>query len=321
METSGISLLKGKMTLPTVGSGAAWAIGAAIVLGTALAKAPFDAAAGASLPPYILFYPAVVVIALLGGPRVGLAAAISTLLVAWYFFLPTYYSFAVANRPTGFTLAVYAFTSAFLAWVVGVARLAFDASIANEAQRDYVARESVHRIKNLIAVVQAISAKVSREASSFEEYRSTLSTRLSALAIAQGVLVRRDWQDVEIHELIDSALAPFLPNPGLHLEGGPAATVPAQHVNGLCMALYELCTNAMKYGALRQGKGPVNLSWRRDGDDCVLEWREQSPTGDHGESFGTQLIRSAFSRDPSTKVAYDVAEDRVQASFRWRCAG
>lgn len=320
MAKSGISARKAKMALPEVGSRRALLIGVAIVLVAAVAKLPLDGVAGAPLPPYILFYPSVVVVAMVGGPRVGLAAAAATVLIAWFYFLPSYNSFAVSDRRTAISLLIYVVTSAFLAWTVGVSRLAFDASAASQAQRDYVARESVHRIKNLIAVIQAISAKVAREAPSYEDYRSMLSSRLSALAIAQGVLVRRDWQDVEIHELIDSTLAPFLPNPGLRLDGGPAATVPAQHVNGLCMALYELCTNAMKYGALADGRGPVKLSWRREGDDCVLEWWEETPTSEHGESFGTQLIRSAFSRDPTTNVAYKVEDDRVHASFRWRCS-
>jgi two-component sensor histidine kinase len=296
-----------------------WAAGAVLVVAASVAKLSLDAGAGQPVAPYVTFYPAVVIIALLGGPRVGLGAALTTLLVAWFFFLPDPNSFAIPDRSTAITLAIYFVTSIFLGLAVGFARLGFDAAVASEARRGHTARESVHRIKNLIAVIQAISTKIRREAKSYDDYISIFSQRLSALALAQGVLVRTDWQDVEVKELVESALAPFRPNPGLHISEGPPAKVPARYVGGLCMALYELCTNAMKYGALAEGRGPVNMSWRLEGDDCVLEWFEDTPITEHGESFGTQLIRSALAVDQATKVDYEVADNRVHALFRWRC--
>jgi two-component sensor histidine kinase len=319
MTEAWLSLFRRLCARFAMGSARAWAASAALLVAAFAAKLALDALAGEPLPPYIIFYPAVVLTALIGGPRVGLAAAAASLIIAWYVFLPVPYSFTVADRATALSLEIFAVTGALLAFAAGFARVAYDAAFASEARRAHSARESVHRIKNLIAVVQAISAKVGREAVSYDDYVAIFSQRLAALALAQDVLVRSDWQDVEVKQLVESALAPFLPNPGLRVEFGPPAQVPARYVGGLCMALYELCTNAMKYGALADGRGPVTMAWRLDGDACVLEWDERTATREHGENFGTQLIRSALGRDPATEVSYEVGGDRVVAVFRWPC--
>lgn len=305
--------------LPRAGSVAAFTMAAAIVAVATIIKFPLDAWAGEPLPPFITYYPALVLAALCGGLRVGFATAAATLLLAWYIWLPTPFSFVIAGARTPLTLAIYALSSALLAWAVGLARLTLDDVAANEAERSLSARESVHRIKNLIAVVQALNAKISREVKTTDEFRDVLSQRLDALGAAQNALIREDWNDVELSELIKGALAPFLANPGLVLKAGPDIVVPARFVNGLCLALYELCTNAMKYGALANGEGPVALSWRRENGKCVLEWRETRKSGAQVENsgFGSMLIKTALARDPNTRVEYEFTQAEVVAIFRW----
>ena len=314
-----ITWLRHSVFWPAVNSPTAWVFAATIVVIAGLAMPLLADLAGESLPPYITFYPAVVIAALVGGPIVGVVTGILTLLIAWWFFVPDYGSFVISGSSTPLILIIYCLTSTFLGWTVGQARLALDAAVASEAKRTYAARESVHRIKNLLAVVQAISLKVFREVTSKEQYRDVLSDRLAALSIAQDVLVQHDWQDASLNTVIDSALAPFLPNPGLSLSRGPDAIVPADHVSGLCMALYELATNAMKYGALAEGRGPVALRWNVKDGNVVLEWDEKTPTDpNHVESFGAKLIHSALSNDPTTSVCYRLCSEGVYARFEWK---
>jgi two-component sensor histidine kinase len=297
---------------PVTDSPPAWLLAAVLVIAAAFLKPLLERLGGEPLPPYITFYPIVVLAALGGGPVVGVTTALVTLAVAWFFFQSAQFTFMLAA-------IVYACTSVFLGWTVGQARLALDAARAARAEQQYAARESVHRIKNLIAVVQAIVNKVFREVETTADYREVLRARLQGLDIAQQVLVQREWQDVPLNTLIDSALAPFLPNPGLTLRRGPNAVIPAACVSGLSMALYELCTNAMKYGALAEGRGPVLLSWAMDGGEVVLEWDEKTPTDPrHSESFGAALIRAALSGEPAAHVEYRVDPDCVYACFRWR---
>jgi two-component sensor histidine kinase len=308
--------------LPRTDSVAAYLTATGIVAFATLIKFPLDDWAGEPLPPYITFYPAVVIASLCGGPRVGFATATTALLLAWYIWLPDFFSFAVTGARTPLTLGIFAFSAALLAWVVGLARLVLDQVVANEAERAMSARESVHRIKNLIAVVQALAAKIAREVTTPEEYKQVISKRLEALGAAQNVLVREDWSDANLKHLIESALAPFLPNPGLTVKAGPEMVVPARHVNGVCLALYELSTNAMKYGALSDGEGPVVLSWRCESDECVLEWREarKQTVETEGSGFGSVLIKTALSNAPNTHVDYEFTPNEVLAVFRWPTA-
>jgi len=305
--------------LPHADSFVAYAAAAALIVFATLFKFQLDRWAGEPLPPYITYYPMVAVAALFGGPRVGYAAAATTLLLSWYLWFPVLNSFQLAGARTPLTMAIYAVNATFLAWVVGLARRMLDQVAASEAERTRAARESVHRIKNLIAVVQALVEKISGEAETLEQFRDLLRQRLTALDRAQDVLVRQDWHDVALNDVIEGALAPFLPNPGLKVISGPDVTVPARYVNGLCLALYELSTNGMKYGALAKGEGPVTLSWRTENGACVLEWREARKGGAQVENsgFGTMLIKTALSRDTRTRVDYEFRQSEVVARFRW----
>jgi two-component sensor histidine kinase len=256
---------------PEPGAPLAWVVAANLVLAAIVLRLLLEKLGGGPLPAYITFYPAVVLAALVGGPSVGVTCGLVTLAVAWLFLQPV-------PSTTVTAAAIYACTSVFLGWVVGNARLTFDVANASRTEQEYAARESVHRIKNLLAVVQAIIRKVFREVETAEQYRDILSERMRGLEISQRILVEQNWQDARVGALIDSALAPFLPNPGLKLRRGPEATIPAECVRGLSMALYELCTNAMKYGALAEGRGPVSLTWKIEGARVVLDWEEETAT-------------------------------------------
>ncbi|HET9230664.1 MAG TPA: sensor histidine kinase [Vitreimonas sp.] len=319
MASDSNALVGLQRALPRANSFGAYLTAAAIVAVATLIKFPLDTLAGELLPPYITYYPALVLASLCGGPRIGFVTAAATLLLAWYIWLPVQYTFEIAGTRTPLTIGIYAVSSAMLAWVIGLARLILDQVVVNEAERALSARESVHRIKNVIAVVQALAAKISREVSTPEEYRQVFSKRLDALGAAQNVLIREDWSDADLKQVIESALAPFIPNPGLAVKGGPDMVVPARHVNGLCLALYELSTNAMKYGALADGEGPVTLAWRCENDDCVLEWRESRKRVAAAESsgFGSVLIKTALSNAPGTDVNYEFTPREVVAVFRW----
>lgn len=302
---------------PRPDSTVAWVVSAGLVLAGFVAKPLLDMAVGERLPPFITFYASVTISALLGGPRIGLVVTGVTVLLTWYFFMPPYGSFAV-TPPKVASILIYLVLSGFIAWIVGKSRLARDSLVDSEIRRDRVVRESVHRIKNLIAVVQAIASKLAREVDTVAQYKDMLSARLVALGSAQDILVQTGWSDVGLADLVTTALAPFLPNPGLEVRFGPDVKVPARHVGGLSMALYELCTNSMKYGALAEGAGPVVLVWHQDADAVMLEWSEISPGPTaHDEGLGTQLIRYALGNDRVCRVHYTIEGQKITAMFRW----
>jgi len=308
----GLLLLRGRAALAT---------SLLVFLAAGILKPLLDAAAGDYLPPFVTFYPAVVVISLISGRRLGFIAVAAAVVISWYFWIPPYHSFKVLALGPLLGIVTFAIFGALLSVIAGVTRVLLEEHAAYAAERTRMARESVHRIKNLIAVVHAISTKVARQTDGMPEYNAKFFSRLAALGVAQDVLIRTEWEDVHLNEIIETSLAPFRPNPALDVDPGPDVMVPARYVSGVSVALYELATNAMKYGALLARLGSVTLTWRASADSGTLIWREvaggpkQTPTDIPG--FGTTLIQNALGHATGTRVRYEVTDTGVIAEFEW----
>lgn len=305
--------------LPSAGSLPAFLF-AAIVVGVAiLLRVGMDELTDEPLPPYITLYPAIVIAAFAGGVRVGFFAVAASGLAAWLLWIGPAQAGAI-NAVRVITGALYLFTAIVTIFVGGLARMLLDQSHANEEIRARSARESVHRIKNLLAVTQSISRKIAAQAPDVKTYRDQLDLRLRSLAIAQDVLLKRDWAEVRLRDLVHSTLGPFLPNPRLEPRLQDDAPVPSAAVASLSMALYELATNSMKYGALASPDGLVRLESRTHEDTITLDWREVGLA--HvavGESagLGSALVRSALSAVEGGTVLYDISPESVSCVFQW----
>lgn len=167
-----------------------------------------------------------------------------------------------------------------------------------EARQALLAREVDHRAKNALAVVQA-ALRLTRAANPAEFVRS-VEGRIAALARAQTMLAQRRWEGAELRTLLEGELAPFLnetsqSGPRARLSG-PPVMVPARATQPLGMALHELATNALKYGALSAPGGALTVSWRLDPVKRLLHltWQESggprltAPPGRRG--FGSRVI-------------------------------
>jgi two-component sensor histidine kinase len=124
-------------------------------------------------------------------------------------------------------------------------------------------------------------------------------------AIADDVLTREKWEGAELSAIIDQALAPFRdPGHDRFLVSGPALRLSPRMALDLAMALHELATNAVKYGALSNASGTVGLTWEVDRTGMPprlkLRWQERGgpsvgPPGRRG--FGTRLIERSLAQD------------------------
>lgn len=139
-------------------------------------------------------------------------------------------------------------------------------------------KESVHRTRNVITVVQAVAMRTLSGAEGLEDAAEALNGRLDAMGAAQGLLLAEGAEGAAIQELLTRQLAPFvsIDDPRLSIEG-PDVTLKTRAAEALGMAIHELATNAAKYGALSQEKSRITIVWMRRSDGSVaFEWSEQS---------------------------------------------
>lgn len=185
--------------------------------------------------------------------------------------------------------------------------------LAEERQRLLV-NELNHRVKNSLAVVQAIARQTLRDGRDMTEAREALTARLLALAGAHDVLIHENLAGADLAEVIERAVLAQLDRPERVRLAGPPVGMPAHTVLSLSLALHELATNALKYGALSIAAGRVNLSWRvAEGDGARLlhlRWVEcdgppvAPPTR---KGFGSRLIERSLAADlgGAVRLAYE----------------
>lgn len=160
-------------------------------------------------------------------------------------------------------------------------------------------RELVHRSKNLLAVVQAMSRQTAARAPSVEEFQRKFSARLQALSMAHDLLVSQDWRGASMRELVRAQLAYCMDVPkddvGEHASlEGPKIMLKPEAAQNLGLALHELATNALSYGALSRPDGRVSLKWGFEDDRLNVEWRESGGPAlamPPSEGFGHKVLR------------------------------
>jgi two-component sensor histidine kinase len=174
-----------------------------------------------------------------------------------------------------------------------------------EAHQQLLINELNHRVKNTLATVQSIASQTLRNAESKEEARLALEARLFALSRAHDVLTRENWESAGLREIVVEALAPYRHEREnrLHVQGADVRLAPRMAL-AVAMALQELATNAVKYGALSNTDGQVHLTWSVEttdtGERLHLRWGESGgppvvPPKRRG--FGTRLIERSLALD------------------------
>jgi two-component system, chemotaxis family, CheB/CheR fusion protein len=187
--------------------------------------------------------------------------------------------------------------------IVGASKIARDITERRRAQeqQQLLIAEIKHRIKNTLATVQSIAVQTLRSASS--EERQAFIGRLHALAGAHDLVTLESWDRATVHDVVCRSLEAFRET---HRErfliGGPRDLwLNASKSLLLALGLYELGTNAVKYGALSNGSGTVCVEWELSQDDqgdrLKLSWRERGgppvrPPEHKG--FGSHLLERAL---------------------------
>ncbi len=160
-----------------------------------------------------------------------------------------------------------------------------------------VLRELAHRSKNLLAVIQGIARQTAESAASTQQFVSRFNGRIFSLSRAHDVLTDADWRGARIFDLVRSQIALYaesrLSAVTLDGENGFLRPNAAQYVG---LALHELTTNALKYGALSRNDGRIAVRFDKDGSAGAayrFSWIEESSAEIReppGRSFGLIML-------------------------------
>jgi two-component sensor histidine kinase len=179
-----------------------------------------------------------------------------------------------------------------------------------------------HRVKNTLATVQSIVFQTLRNAASPAEANAAIERRLIGLSGAHDVLTRENWEGADLGEIVAQAIDPFRIQERDRFDcSGPAVRVAPRMALAFAMALQELATNAVKYGALSNETGRVDLSWSVDRERTPpvlhLRWRERggpsvAPPARRG--FGTRLIERSLAYELNGRVRIAFAPEGVECT-------
>jgi PAS domain S-box-containing protein len=194
---------------------------------------------------------------------------------------------------------------------------------AAEDHIQFLMHEISHRSKNLLMVIQSIARRTARSAGTMEDFESRFERRLQGLAASHDVLVSKNWQGAPLAELVRQQLVPFVEVQSSRFElAGPDTIVTAEAAQTIGLAIHELATNAIKYGALSEPSGGVSISWALGKNagaspQLLLTWTERGgppvlPPSRKG--FGHVVIGEMVERSLNGRVTMEFAVEGLKWS-------
>jgi PAS domain S-box-containing protein len=185
-----------------------------------------------------------------------------------------------------------------------------------EEKEHLLMREINHRAKNMLSVVDAIAHQTAIR--SPEDFIERFSERIQALSANQDLLIRNEWNGVDINDLVHAQLAHFADLIGSRIKvEGPKLRLRAASAQAIGLALHELATNAGKYGALSTDAGRVDIWWGAVGGTLTISWAERGGPPvcqPKRRGFGTIVMESMAERSVDGTVDLNYPS----AGLTWR---
>ena len=183
-----------------------------------------------------------------------------------------------------------------------------------DAQRELLLAELNHRVKNTLAVVQSLAHQTFRNVDA-PEAKAAFEGRLLALASAHNLLTQSNWESAAMADVAADTLQAEGVNRDRVVLSGPRVLLAPRAALAIAMALHELGTNALKYGALSNDAGRVHLTWSvAEGSPRMLrlDWREEggpTVTPPSRRGFGSVLLERSLAHDLDGKVTTEFRSD------------
>lgn len=182
--------------------------------------------------------------------------------------------------------------------------------------------ELQHRSRNVLAVVRSIIRRSGDTAESQEDFASHLEARVSALARTQGALTLHEHEGPELEDLVRAELAANAVRDKQVVIEGPSLRMAPRAAEAMALALHELTTNAVKFGALTTPKGRITVSWTIESMPVpALRWRwiesnvhiARTETARRG--FGRELIERVLPYELGAVTRFTIAPDGARCEI------
>jgi two-component system CheB/CheR fusion protein len=183
--------------------------------------------------------------------------------------------------------------------------------------------ELQHRVRNILGVVRSVVARTMRSSQSIEELAISLDGRLDTLARTQSVFTRSGVASIDLEDVIrDELVAVAAREEQLDIDG-PSLRLRREAAEALALALHELTTNAVKYGALSDPNGRLAVRWivtnTNTGRRLALEWRESGVRAvdlkPSRSGFGRELIERGLPYELGASTSLEFARGGVKATI------
>ena len=199
-----------------------------------------------------------------------------------------------------------------------------------EERQEILLGEMRHRAKNLVSLMEGI-ARLSRPKNQpdVDAFIAVYMSRLKALLRTGDIVLSSDLRTADLRDVVETALAPFQREDGAEriTLRGPEVTLSERTAGGIALAIHELATNAVKYGALSVPAGTVAIVWtlspQGETDRFNMEWRETGGpqvAPPQNEGFGGKVIRHAVAHEPGGGITLDYRPEGLFCGFTFEIA-
>jgi PAS domain S-box-containing protein len=205
--------------------------------------------------------------------------------------------------------------------IVGASKIARDISERKRAEEKIalLAREAEHRVKNVLATVQATVHLT--QADTPEQLKQAIEGRIQALANVHVLFVKSRWAGAELRSLVMQEILPYQSGDDSRVQiDGPALFLETNTAQTIAVALHELTTNAAKYGSLSVPQGRVRVTWSHDaGENLTLRWTETGgppvakPTR---KGFGTRVMEAMVKGQLRGDIRFDWRAEGLVCEIR-----
>jgi light-regulated signal transduction histidine kinase (bacteriophytochrome) len=178
-----------------------------------------------------------------------------------------------------------------------------------------------HRVRNILNLVSAIVGQTSQTKNDVDSFVSSLSSRISALALGHDQLTHASWNSLSFKTLLMNELKAYMVKESAFTIEGPSIKLTSYAVTPIVLVFHEMITNAAKYGALSatSNDGRVSIVWRFDENgDIDIQWKEMGGpplSSIDNEGFGMTIIKSVIPHELGGDVTLSPGLDGLSATF------